>query len=170
MRIIQFCKKMGIASVAVFSEIDTRSLHVRLADEAVFLGPSRSDQSYLVKEKLIQATLDTGCQAVHPGYGFLSENPGFAEAVAKAGLTFVGPPAVLIATLGDKIASKELAVAAGVPVWYRATTVPCATWRRLPPWPVASAIPCCSSCRPAAARACAWSYGAEELAGLFRAC
>ncbi len=115
-RIIQTCKKMGIVSVAVFSEVDARSLHVRQADEAVFLGPSRSDQSYLVKEKLIEAALATGCQAVHPGYGFLSENPGFAEQVASAGLTFVGPRAAVIATLGDKIASKELAMAAGVPV------------------------------------------------------
>jgi propionyl-CoA carboxylase alpha chain len=80
------------------------------------LGPSRSDQSYLVKEKLIEAALKTGCQAVHPGYGFLSENPEFAELVAQAGLAFVGPKAAVIATLGDKIASKELAMAAGVPV------------------------------------------------------
>ncbi|MFH1033052.1 MAG: acetyl-CoA carboxylase biotin carboxylase subunit [Pseudomonadota bacterium] len=115
-RIIQTCKRMGIASVAVFSEIDARSLHVRQADQAVFLGPSRSDQSYLVAEKLIQAALSSGCQAVHPGYGFLSENPSFARAVAQAGLAFVGPRAEVIATLGDKIASKELAMAAGVPV------------------------------------------------------
>ncbi|MBI5522298.1 MAG: acetyl-CoA carboxylase biotin carboxylase subunit [Desulfarculus sp.] len=115
-RIIQTCRRLGIGSVAVYSEIDARSLHVRQADEAVFLGPPRSDQSYLVKEKLIEAALNTGCQAVHPGYGFLSENPGFADLVASAGLAFVGPKAAVIATLGDKIASKELAMAAGVPV------------------------------------------------------
>ncbi len=115
-RIIQTCKRLGIETVAVFSEIDSRSLHVRQADEAVYLGPSPSNTSYLVKEKIIQAALKHNCQAVHPGYGFLSENTEFANEVTEAGLVFIGPPADVIGTLGDKIASKALAFKAGVPV------------------------------------------------------
>ncbi|MCK7471205.1 MAG: hypothetical protein MZU95_10810 [Desulfomicrobium escambiense] len=90
--------------------------HVQAADEAVLIGPARSDQSYLVKEKIIDAALAHGCAAIHPGYGFLSENAAFAEMVARAGLAFIGPPAAAIAALGDKVASKALAVKAGVPV------------------------------------------------------
>ena len=104
------------APLAVYSEIDARSRHVQEADEAVLIGPSRSDQSYLVKEKIIEAALTHGCAAIHPGYGFLSENAAFAEMVARAGLAFIGPPAAAIAALGDKVASKALAVKAGVPV------------------------------------------------------
>ncbi len=115
-RIIRTCRKLGIKSVAVFSEIDSRALHVQEADEAVFLGPAPSDQSYLVKEKIIEAAQKSGCQAIHPGYGFLSENAGFAEMVSAAGLIFIGPSAPVIAMLGDKIASKNLAIKAGVPV------------------------------------------------------
>jgi propionyl-CoA carboxylase alpha chain len=89
---------------------------VQAADEAVFIGPSRADQSYLVKEKILEAARDRGCSAIHPGYGFLSENPAFAEMVASAGLTFVGPPAAAISALGDKVAAKALAAKAGVPV------------------------------------------------------
>ena len=107
-RIIRTCQKLGIKTVAVFSEIDSRSLHVQEADEAVFLGPAPSDQSYLVKEKIIDAAQKSGCQAIHPGYGFLSENAGFAEMVSDAGLVFIGPSAPVIAMLGDKIASKNL--------------------------------------------------------------
>ncbi len=115
-RIARTCRRLGIRTVAVYSEIDARSQHVQTADEAVFIGPSRSDQSYLVKEKILEAALARGCTAIHPGYGFLSENPAFAEMVANAGLVFVGPPATAIATLGDKVAAKALAVKAGVPV------------------------------------------------------
>jgi propionyl-CoA carboxylase alpha chain len=115
-RIIRTCQKLGIKTVAVFSEIDSRSLHVQEADEAVFLGPAPSDQSYLVKEKIIDAAQKSGCQAIHPGYGFLSENAGFAEMVSDAGLVFIGPSAPVIAMLGDKIASKNLAIKARVPV------------------------------------------------------
>ena len=114
-RVIRTCKRLGIRTVALFSEIDSRSLHVREADEAVFLGDSRSEESYLNKEKIIDAALSLQCEAIHPGYGFLSENSEFAEMVSRSGLIFIGPPATVIATLGDKIASKNLAEKAGLP-------------------------------------------------------
>lgn len=114
-RIIRSCKAMGIATVAVYSEPDFRSVHVIQADEAVLLGGARPAESYLAMDRVIEAALATGCQAIHPGYGFLSENPDFAEKVAAAGLTFIGPPAAVIAAMGDKIAAKKLAVGAGVP-------------------------------------------------------
>jgi len=113
-RIIRTCKTMGIQTVAVYSEPDFRSIHVIQADEAVLLGGARPGESYLSIDKIIEAALTTGCQAIHPGYGFLSENPVFAEKVAAAGLTFIGPPAAVIAAMGDKIAAKKLAVIAGV--------------------------------------------------------
>ncbi|UCF90862.1 MAG: acetyl-CoA carboxylase biotin carboxylase subunit [Desulfobacterales bacterium] len=114
-RIIRTCKKMGIQTVAVFSDTDLRGLHVARADEAVLLGGARPAESYLAKEKIIEAACRSGCQAIHPGYGFLSENAAFADMVEKAGLTFIGPPAAVIAALGDKIAAKKLAFGAGVP-------------------------------------------------------
>ncbi len=114
-RIIRTCKAMGIRTVAVYSEPDFRSVHVLQADEAVLLGGARPAESYLSIDKIIDAALATGCQAIHPGYGFLSENPLFAEKVTAAGLTFIGPPAMVIAAMGDKIAAKKLAVIAGVP-------------------------------------------------------
>ena len=114
-RIIRTCREMGIATVAVYSEPDFRSVHVLHADEAVLLGGARPTESYLAMDKIIEAALATGSQAIHPGYGFLSENPAFAEKVATAGLTFIGPPAAVIAAMGDKIAAKKLAFAAGVP-------------------------------------------------------
>jgi propionyl-CoA carboxylase alpha subunit len=115
-RIIRTCKKMGIQTVAVFSDTDLRGLHVARADEAVLLGGARPAESYLAKEKIIEAAYRTGCQAIHPGYGFLSENAEFADMVEKAGLRFIGPPAAVIAALGDKIAAKKLAHSAGVPI------------------------------------------------------
>ncbi|MBM9536901.1 acetyl-CoA carboxylase biotin carboxylase subunit [Desulfobulbus alkaliphilus] len=115
-RIIRTCNRLGVATVAVYSDADSRSLHRHLADESVHIGASPSQQSYLVIEKIINAAKATGCQAVHPGYGFLSENPRFAEAVQEAGLTFIGPPAKVVEIMGDKITSKELAKKAGVPV------------------------------------------------------
>lgn len=115
-RIIRTCKRLGISAVAVYSEADSRCVHVREADEAVFLGPAKSKESYLAREKIIDVALRHHCQAIHPGYGFLSENPEFAEMVTKAGLIFIGPPASVIATLGDKIASKVLAVKVGLPI------------------------------------------------------
>lgn len=115
-RIIQTCKRLGIKTVAVFSDIDFRSLHVREADEAVSIGPARAESSYLCKEKIIAVALKHGCEAIHPGYGFLSESAAFASLVEQAGLVFIGPSPAAIATLGDKIASKVLAIEAGLPV------------------------------------------------------
>jgi propionyl-CoA carboxylase alpha chain len=115
-RIIRTCNRMGIATVAVYSDADSRSLHRHLADESVHIGASPSRQSYLVIEKIIAAARSTGCQAVHPGYGFLSENAQFAKAVQEAGLIFIGPPAEVVEIMGDKITSKELAKNAGVPI------------------------------------------------------
>ena len=114
-RIFATCKRIGIRTVAVYSEPDFRSLHVTSADEAVSLGGARPSESYLNMDKIIEAALGTGCQAIHPGYGFLSENPTFAEKVTDAGLTFIGPPASVIAAMGDKIAAKQLAIDSGVP-------------------------------------------------------
>ena len=114
-RIMRTCKRMGIGTVAVYSEPDFRSLHVARADEAVSLGGERPVESYLDKQKVLQAALDTGCQAIHPGYGFLSENAAFADMVAAAGITFVGPAGDVISRLGDKIASKQLAIQSGIP-------------------------------------------------------
>ena len=115
-RIIRTCKGMNIRTAAVYSEIDSRSVHVREADESFLLGPAPSQDSYLKKEKIIELALKEKCQAIHPGYGFLSENASFARMVSEAGLVFVGPPATAMALLGDKIASKTLALKAGVPV------------------------------------------------------
>ncbi len=115
-RIIRTCRKLKVKTVAVYSDIDARSLHVREADEAVHIGPSPSTSSYLVHEKIISAAVAQGCQAIHPGYGFLSENAAFAGAVAAAGMTFVGPSSGVIAALGDKISAKNIAMKAGVPV------------------------------------------------------
>ena len=115
-RIMRTCSRMGIASVAVYSETDSRALHVRKADEAVSLAGTTAAQSYLDMQKIIDAARKTGCDAIHPGYGFLSENPRFARMVSDAGITFIGPPASAMALLGDKLAAKELAQSAGVPV------------------------------------------------------
>ena len=113
-RVIKSARKMGIKTVAVYSDADRDALHVQLADEAVRLGPPPSAQSYLLKEKILQACLDTGAQAVHPGYGFLSENSEFCELLAQAGIAFIGPKTRAIEAMGDKITSKKLAEAAGV--------------------------------------------------------
>jgi len=115
-RIMKTCSRLGIRTVAVYSDIDARSLHVQYADEAYAIGPARATESYLVKERLIDIAASSGAQAVHPGYGFLSENAEFAEMVAAAGMVFIGPPVDAIVKLGDKIASKALAEKAGVTV------------------------------------------------------
>jgi propionyl-CoA carboxylase alpha chain len=115
-RIIRTCRRLGIGTVAVYSDADTRSLHVQTADETIHLGGPQAQDSYLNGDKIIDAALSAGCRAVHPGYGFLSENARFASSVQAAGLTFIGPAAKAIALMGDKIAAKELAVKAGVPV------------------------------------------------------
>jgi len=113
-RVIKSAKKMGIATVAVYSEADRNALHVQMADEAVCIGPPPSTQSYLLKEKILQACIDTGAQAVHPGYGFLSENSEFCELLAANGIVFIGPKTHAIEAMGDKITSKQLADKAGV--------------------------------------------------------
>jgi acetyl-CoA carboxylase biotin carboxylase subunit len=115
-RIIRACRELDLETVAVYSEADARSLHVRLADEAVAIGPPPALRSYLNIPRLIQAAVDTGCDAVHPGYGFLSENPAFAQACEAMGITFVGPSSATLRLLGDKIAARELAARAEVPV------------------------------------------------------
>ena len=108
-RVIATARKMGIATVAVYSEADKEARHVQLADEAVLLGPAPSRESYLVADKIIAAAKATGAEAIHPGYGFLSENEAFAERCEKEGIAFIGPKAHSIAAMGDKIASKKLA-------------------------------------------------------------
>ncbi|MEY3381848.1 MAG: hypothetical protein RL468_2446, partial [Pseudomonadota bacterium] len=108
-RVIATAKKMGIATVAVYSEADSDARHVLLADESVLLGAPPSRESYLVAEKIIAAAKKTGAQAIHPGYGFLSENEDFAKRVEEEGLVFIGPKHYSIAAMGDKIASKKLA-------------------------------------------------------------
>jgi propionyl-CoA carboxylase alpha chain len=113
-RIIRTARRMGIKTVAVYSEADADALHVRMADEAVPIGGARSAESYLNIERILEACRGTGAQAVHPGYGFLSENAEFPAALAKAGIAFIGPGAEAIAALGDKIESKKLAKKAGV--------------------------------------------------------
>ena len=126
-RVIKTAKKMGIATVAVYSEADRDARHVTLADEAVFIGPAPSRESYLVADKIIAACKATGAQAVHPGYGFLSENEAFARRVEEEGITFIGPKHYSIAAMGDKIASKKLALEAQVntiPGWNAAIDTP----------------------------------------------
>ncbi|MFD1746464.1 acetyl-CoA carboxylase biotin carboxylase subunit [Rhizobium helianthi] len=113
-RVIRTAKKMGIKTVAVYSDADANAQHVREADEAVHIGPSPSSQSYIVIDKIMEAIRQTGADAVHPGYGFLSENPLFAEALEKEGVTFIGPPVGAIHAMGDKITSKKIAAEAGV--------------------------------------------------------
>ncbi|MGB0584862.1 MAG: acetyl-CoA carboxylase biotin carboxylase subunit, partial [Candidatus Puniceispirillaceae bacterium] len=113
-RIMRTAKKMGIATVAIYSDADRAAKHVQLADEAVALGGMSAADSYLKADKIIKACKQTGADAVHPGYGFLSERAGFATALDKAKIAFIGPPANAIAAMGDKIESKKLAKAAGV--------------------------------------------------------
>jgi propionyl-CoA carboxylase alpha chain len=113
-RVIKSARKMGIKTVAVYSDADRNALHVKMADEAVHIGPSPANQSYIVIEKIMDAIRQTGAEAVHPGYGFLSENMKFAEALEKEGVVFVGPPSPAIEAMGDKITSKKLAMEAGV--------------------------------------------------------
>lgn len=116
LRIIRTARKMGIATVAVYSEADRQALHVRQADEAICIGPAPSIQSYLNKDRIIEAAIKTGADAIHPGYGFLSENASFAEAVEKAGITFIGPSPYSIRLMGSKLAAKDAVKDFGIPM------------------------------------------------------
>ncbi len=116
LRIHRACREMGIKTVAVHSDVDANAMHVRLADEAVCIGPAKSTESYLNKSAIISAAIITGADAIHPGYGFLSENADFAEMVAEHGITFIGPKPEQIRTMGDKLLAREAAIASGLPV------------------------------------------------------
>jgi len=115
-RVIATCRRLGIATVAVYSDADRNARHVRLADEAIHIGPAAARDSYLRADVILDAARRSGAQAIHPGYGFLSENAGFADACAAAGITFIGPPASAIRAMGDKSAAKALMADAGVPL------------------------------------------------------
>jgi acetyl-CoA carboxylase biotin carboxylase subunit len=115
-RVIRACRELDLRTVAVYSEADRAALHVRLADEAILIGPPPARESYLVADKIVGAIRKSGADAVHPGYGFLSENADFAEVVAAAGATFIGPPPSAIRAMGGKTAARALMQAAGVPV------------------------------------------------------
>ncbi len=115
-RIMRTCREMGIGTVAVYSDADAAALHVLEADEAINIGPAEPSQSYLNQEKILQAARDSGAEAIHPGYGFLAENPDFAALLESAGITFIGPPSRVITDLGEKTTARRIMQAAGVPV------------------------------------------------------
>src|SRR6478736_2606889 len=113
-RIIKTARRMGISTVAVYSDADKDALHVEMADEAVHIGPPPAAESYLLMDRIVEACRKTGAEAVHPGYGFLSEREAFPKALAAAGITFIGPNPAAIDAMGDKIESKKAAAAAKV--------------------------------------------------------
>ena len=115
-RVAATARRMGIKTVAVYSEADANAKHVAVCDEAVLIGPAPAKESYLRADKIIEVALATGAQAIHPGYGFLSENSEFANACAKAGIAFIGPPASAIEAMGSKSAAKSLMEKANVPL------------------------------------------------------
>src|SRR5512147_1220709 len=115
-RVIRTARRMGIRTVAVYSEADARAQHVLLADEAHCIGPAPVRESYLRGDRILEVAAQTGAQAIHPGYGFLSENEDFAESCERAGVVFIGPPAGAIRTMGSKSAAKSLMETAGVPL------------------------------------------------------
>ena len=115
-RIIRACREMGIETVAVYSEVDKEALHTQLADEAICIGPAPSTESYLSMERIISATLVSGADAIHPGFGFLSENSKFAQLCEKCGIIFIGPDSGVIASLGNKSVARNTMENAGVPV------------------------------------------------------
>src|ERR1041385_5172581 len=115
-RIIRTCRELGIRAVAIYSDADVESLHVRMADEAVWVGPAASTQSYLKIDNIIAAAKEVNAEAIHPGYGFLAESADFARAVTAAGLTFIGPTAEAMEIMGSKTSARRAAVAAGGPI------------------------------------------------------
>jgi acetyl-CoA carboxylase biotin carboxylase subunit len=115
-RVMRACRELGIRTVAVYSETDRAALHVRYADEAYFIGPSPSAESYLRMDKILEVAKRSSAEAIHPGYGFLSENAAFAKACLEAGVVFIGPPAAAITAMGEKTAARRVAVEAGIPV------------------------------------------------------
>ena len=115
-RVMRTLREMGIASVAIYSDADADALHVQYADEAVHVGPAASAESYLRIDRVLEACRQTGAEAVHPGYGFLSENTDFAKACEDAGIVFIGPPASAILAMGEKTQARRLMIEAGVPV------------------------------------------------------
>ena len=115
-RVMRTCKELGIGTVAVYSEADRAALHTRFADQAYLVGPPPSKESYLVAERILAAAKESGADAIHPGYGFLSENANFVRACEKAGITFIGPPASAMDAMGEKTRARAHMTKAGVPV------------------------------------------------------
>ncbi|RHY61190.1 hypothetical protein DYB38_000842 [Aphanomyces astaci] len=115
-RVQRTAKKLGVRTVAVYSDADANAQHVKMADEAYRLGPPPAAESYLLFDEILRIAKESGAQAIHPGYGFLSENAAFAKACATAGVEFIGPPVAAIEAMGSKSASKDIMIAAGVPV------------------------------------------------------
>ena len=115
-RVMRSCRELGIVSVAVFSEADRTSMHVRYADEAYFIGNSPSNESYLVIDKIINVAKECGADAIHPGYGFLSENANFSDRCKQEGIIFIGPSSYAISTMGDKITARQTMQKAGIPL------------------------------------------------------
>ncbi|MCF7925678.1 MAG: ATP-grasp domain-containing protein, partial [Candidatus Izimaplasma sp.] len=115
-RVIRACKQLGIATVAIYSDVDRESLHVQIADEAVCVGGAKSKDSYLHMENIISAAIETHAEAIHPGFGFLSENADFAELCEAVGLRFIGPKAAVIRKMGNKSEARKTMIASGVPV------------------------------------------------------
>src|SRR5436309_1999138 len=115
-RVIRTLREMGIASVAIYSDADRASLHVRMADEAAHVGPAPATESYLRIDRILDAARRHGAEAIHPGYGFLSENAAFAASCEESGIVFIGPPAAAIRSMGAKTTARRAAIAAGTPV------------------------------------------------------
>src|SRR4029453_15892969 len=158
-RVIRACREMGIATVGVYSEADRSALHVRQADEAYLVGPPPSRESYLSIERVIEAAKTSGAEAVHPGYGFLSENADFARACDESGIVFIGPRSETIALMGEKTSARRLAVRRGVP-WCRGHSSPSPTKRRCGGKRTGSATRSCSRPRrEGEARGCgSWDH------------